>query len=67
METLANQAIKALSNLIVVNNDRIDGYKKAIRECKRPYQDLIAVFNKMIDTSVENKAELEGLVTEMGG
>jgi uncharacterized protein (TIGR02284 family) len=68
METVANEpAIKALGKLITVNNDRIEGYKKAIRECKQTYQDLIAVFNKMIDTSVENKTELEVLVSELGG
>jgi len=61
------ELIKTLNHLIVINNDRIDGYEKAIAECKDKHPDLKAIFNDNIEMSFENKKELEDAVEDAGG
>ncbi len=42
------EIISVLNDLIRINNDRIVGYEKAIKESKDTDVDLIAVFTKMV-------------------
>lgn len=60
-----NESIDILNNLIVVNNDRIDGYDAAYSETyKEELRDLFTTFQQ---TSRQCKAELEEEVKRLGG
>ncbi|MEY4541756.1 MAG: hypothetical protein RLZZ306_3513 [Bacteroidota bacterium] len=59
------ESIDVLNNLIVINNDRIDGYKAATTETyKEELRDLFAMLQK---TSEQCKNELESEVKRLGG
>ena len=59
------ESIDVLNNLIVINNDRIDGYKAATTETyKEELRDLFAMLQK---TSQQCKTELENEVKQLGG
>jgi uncharacterized protein (TIGR02284 family) len=52
METLTSkQTADVLSDLIRINNDRIEGYEKALRDLKSEDNDLQLIFLKAIDQS----------------
>jgi hypothetical protein len=52
METLTSrEAAAVLNDLIRINNDRIEGYEKALKELKAEDNDLQLVFLKAIDQS----------------
>ena len=52
METLTSKdAAGVLNDLIKINNDRIDGYEKALKDLKAEDNDLQLVFLKAIDQS----------------
>lgn len=60
--------IEALNDLIKINNDRIEGYQRAIDELADGQDtDLKALFTSMVSESNSYKRELENLVTEYGG
>lgn len=60
--------IEALNDLIKINNDRIEGYQRAIEELpERQDTDLKSLFTNMVSESMEYKRELEALVREYGG
>lgn len=60
--------IEALNDLIKINNDRIEGYERAIKELKDGEDtDLKALFTNMVSESVNYKRELQSLVKEYGG
>lgn len=61
----AEKAIKALNSLIIINNDRIEGYKTASKETKEV--DLIKMFSKFMETSVLCRKELISEVEKLGG
>lgn len=63
MET--KKTIDALNELIVINNDRIEGYKTASDETEE--QDLKTLFLGFIRTSQNCKTELEGEVNRLAG
>jgi uncharacterized protein (TIGR02284 family) len=66
MENEANEAkIDALNTLIVINNDRIEGYKTANEEAQET--DLKMLFADLRQTSVECRKELVEEVTKLGG
>jgi uncharacterized protein (TIGR02284 family) len=56
-----------LNDLIRINNDRIDGYEKAVKETKEKDVDLRNVFNRMADESRNYKRELTDHVRRLGG
>jgi uncharacterized protein (TIGR02284 family) len=66
METNEN-LVEVLNDLIKINNDRIDGYEKAIAEVKDIDLDLRGIFQKMANESRENVAELSREVASLGG
>lgn len=60
--------IEALNDLIKINNDRIEGYQRAINELPDGENaDLKSLFGSMIDESQGYKQELQNLVMEYGG
>lgn len=61
------ELVGVLNDLIRINNDRIDGYEKAIKETKDADDDLRSVFRRMADESRQHKAELSLEVQKVGG
>lgn len=66
METNEN-LIEVLNDLIEINNDRVQGYEKAIEDSKDRDVDLHAVFSGMADESRKYVSELSQEVTKLGG
>lgn len=60
-----DKTIEALNKLIVINNDRIEGYKTAAGEAKET--DLKKLFGDLSQTSIECRKELVDEVTKLGG
>lgn len=50
------KTIDALNSLIIINNDRIEGYKTAEAEAKET--DLKMLFSDLMETSINNRKEL---------
>ena len=61
------ELVEVLNDLIRINNDRIEGYEKAINETKDIDTDLKTLFRRMADQSRQNKAELVQEVQKRGG
>ncbi|MCF2442327.1 PA2169 family four-helix-bundle protein [Dyadobacter sp. CY345] len=59
--------IETLNDLIRINNDRIDGYEKAIKETDDIDVDLQGLFQKMANESREYVSELTSEVAGLGG
>ncbi len=60
-----DKAIDVLNSLIVINNDRIEGYETASKETEE--SDLKTLFQQFISTSRNCKQELVREVTLLGG
>jgi uncharacterized protein (TIGR02284 family) len=65
METTEKETVSLLNDLVVINNDRIEGYKKAAEETDDI--DLKALFNGMAAESRQFKAELSAEIVRLGG
>ncbi|NII25883.1 PA2169 family four-helix-bundle protein [Pseudoflavitalea sp. X16] len=61
------ELVEVLNDLIRINNDRIEGYEKAMNETKDIDADLRTLFRRMADQSRQNKAELVQEVQKRGG
>src|SRR5688572_3470501 len=59
------KSIDVLNKLIVINNDRIEGYETASKETEE--RDLKGLFNQLASTSRECKTELIYEVEQLGG
>lgn len=59
--------IEILNDLIEINNDRITGYERAIKELKDQDQDLKVLFEGMINESREARNALGKEVQVLGG
>lgn len=57
--------IEVFNTLIVINNDRIEGYKTAEAEAKET--DLKMLFSDLMETSVQNRKELVAEVKKLDG
>ncbi|WP_138484900.1 ferritin-like domain-containing protein [Dyadobacter bucti] len=66
METNEN-LVEVLNDLVRINNDRIDGYEKAIKETEDIDVDLKGIFQKMANESRENVTELSAEIASLGG
>ncbi len=62
-----DQLNEVLNDLVRINNDRIEGYEKAIDETKDADRDLKAVFHRMADESKQYASELRSEITRNGG
>src|SRR3569833_751593 len=58
METLNAEVKEILNDLVEINNDRIVGYERALKELSDEDADLKPLFLSMIDESREAKMEL---------
>jgi len=58
METSNEHIVEILNDLVAINNDRIVGYERALKELKDEDSDLRPLFLSMIDESNEVKNEL---------
>ena len=58
---------ETLNDLVMINNDRIAGYEKAISELNGLDIDLKAIFEGMKKESAGYKAELTKVIEESGG
>jgi len=61
------RTIEVLNDLIRINNDRVEGYEKAIRETNENDVDLRNIFNRMADESRKYSRELTERVQRLGG
>jgi uncharacterized protein (TIGR02284 family) len=61
------RAIDVLNDLIRINNDRVEGYEKAIDKTKETDVDLRAVFGNMAQESRKYANELTTQVRRLGG
>jgi uncharacterized protein (TIGR02284 family) len=67
MTTSTNETVEVLNDLIKINYDRIEGYRKAAEESKKYDIALHPVFQKMADESRQNVSTLTGHVRSLGG
>lgn len=65
MERLDKQA-EILNDLVKINNDRVEGYKKAQSELKEEDSDLSVHFQERIEQSRTYHSELVGEVAKLG-
>ncbi len=61
-----SEAIENLNDLIRINNDRIKGYERAIKELKKDDDDLKTLFAVFIDQSRQNIMALGKEVQALG-
>lgn len=60
MDTIIEKTTETLNDLIIINNDRYEGYKKAMEQAKD--EDLKTLFSKYSMQSKANNVELRSLV-----
>ena len=65
MNTLERQA-EVLNDLVLINNDRVEGYQKAQEELKPEDNDLMVLFQDRIEQSRMFHTELVGEVARLG-
>ena len=65
--TTTKETIEVLNDLVAINNDRINGYEKAIKEAKESDSDLKSLFTSMIDESRKIRLALANEVQSLGG
>ena len=63
---LNEKAAEIINDLIKINNDRIEGYQRAILDSKDEDSDLIATFESMRRESETLKQELSGIARQLG-
>ncbi len=54
----SKEIIEVLNDLVMINNDRIAGYEKAVKELKPEDQELKSLFDHMIVGSQQIKSDL---------
>ncbi len=65
--THSEKLTSALNDLVLINNDRIEGYQKSIDSVDQKDADLKMLFAKMISNSRDHGSVLGGLVRGAGG
>lgn len=66
MANNTEQTAEVINDLVKINNDRIEGYKRAIGETKDLDVDLKGMFEGMIRESEQYKSELNGELSKAG-
>lgn len=61
------RTIEVLNDLIRINNDRVEGYEKAVKETDETDVDLRSIFNRMAQESRSYSRELSEQVRRLGG
>lgn len=59
--------VETYNDLIRINNDRVEGYERAIKEAEDVDVDLKTIFSAMADESRKYKSELVDAVAKLGG
>lgn len=59
--------IMVLNDLIKINNDRVEGYRKAVKNFNDDDVELLAIFNQFAMDSQENKEILMNQIRRLGG
>src|ERR1700712_1119540 len=54
----SKEVVEVLNDLVMINNDRITGYERAIKELKQDDNDLKSLFDQMIIESQKIKSDL---------
>jgi uncharacterized protein (TIGR02284 family) len=54
----SREVVEVLNDLVMINNDRINGYQRAIKELKSGDSDLKSLFDQMIVESQQIKSDL---------
>jgi uncharacterized protein (TIGR02284 family) len=54
----SKEVVEVLNDLVMINNDRINGYQHAVKELKSGDTDLKTLFDKMIVESQQIKSDL---------
>ena len=67
MQTTTTATVEILNDLVEINNDRIVGYERALKETKDADADLKSLFTAMIDESRKIRVDLAGEVQALGG
>lgn len=62
-----DELVQVLNDLVRINNDRIEGYERAIEKSRDGDRELISVFTSMMDESRQYKGELLELIGSLGG
>ncbi|MBK5195807.1 MAG: PA2169 family four-helix-bundle protein [Proteiniphilum sp.] len=65
MDYLKNQ-IETLNDLVLINNDRVEGYQKAMEELKAVDADLRILFQERVNQSRSFHAELAAVIANTG-
>ena len=65
--TTNDNLVEVLNDLVQINNDRIEGYEKAVEEAKDLDVDLKVIFIKMAEESIKYKTELVNEINKLGG
>ncbi|MGC3945580.1 MAG: PA2169 family four-helix-bundle protein [Chryseolinea sp.] len=65
--TTTKETIEILNDLVAINNDRIEGYEKALDETEDKDSDLRPLFTSMIDESRKLRLSLASEVQSLGG
>lgn len=63
---IATTTAEMLNDLVQINNDRIEGYTKAIDQLDSGDTDLKALFMSFITQSQEMKSELQNVISSLG-
>jgi uncharacterized protein (TIGR02284 family) len=60
------RAAEIVNDLVRINNDRIEGYDRAMKEAKAEDNDLRSTFERMKRESVKYREELSDLARQLG-
>lgn len=58
--------VEVLNDLVIINNDRIEGYERALKELKDEEGDLKSLFVSLIGESHQNKLQLGTEIEVLG-
>ncbi len=67
MQATTTAIIETLNDLVVINNDRIVGYERALEEAGADDTDVRSLFKNMINESRKIRLDLAGEVQSLGG
>lgn len=65
--SITSNTAEVLNDLVKINNDRIEGYQKAIQQLESSDQDLKNLFESFVSQSGELKSALENEISKLGG
>lgn len=59
--------IETLNDLVLINNDRVEGYRKALENLKEAKPELTTLFNALKEESFKNNQELKTEIFNLRG